>query len=66
MRELDESLGDLLGQHADRTVDILEEVSSNIRNLEPALLKIDEVIAELDWYDAWAVVMRWIPYTASS
>jgi DNA mismatch repair protein MSH5 len=51
MRELDESLGDLLGQQADRVVDILEvEVCKWVRSLEPSLLKIDEIVAELDWY----------------
>lgn len=51
MRELDESLGDLLGQQADRVVDILEvEVCKWVRSQEPNLLKIDEIVAELDWY----------------
>lgn len=49
MRELDESLGDLLGQQADRVVDILEELGAFVHNMEPTLLKIDEIIAELDW-----------------
>lgn len=63
MRELDESLGDLLGQQADRIVDILEHVCTYVRSLEPALLKIDEIIAELDWYVAASAITRSIPYT---
>lgn len=51
MRELDESLGDLLGQQADRVVDILElEVCKWVRAIEPILLQVDDIVAELDWY----------------
>jgi hypothetical protein len=50
MRQLDETLGDLIGQYNDRVVDILVDVGVFVRDLEPALLTVDETIAELDWY----------------
>lgn len=52
MRQLDETLGDLIGQYNDRVVDILVDVGGFVRELEPALLTVDETIAELDWYVA--------------
>jgi hypothetical protein len=49
MRQLDETLGDLLGQYSDRVVDILADLAACVRDLEPALLAAEEVVAELDW-----------------
>ncbi|GHJ87580.1 hypothetical protein NliqN6_3982 [Naganishia liquefaciens] len=48
MRQLDETLGDLLGQYSDRVVDILADLAACVRDLEPALLAAEEVVAELD------------------
>jgi hypothetical protein len=56
MRQLDETLGDLIGQYNDRVVDILVDVGGFVRDLEPALLTVDETIAELDWYVALSSV----------
>jgi hypothetical protein len=49
MRQLDSSLGDLLGQQADLTVDITEDLAMEVRKVEAMLLEIDQVVAELDW-----------------
>ena len=49
MRQLDETLGDLLGQYNDRVVDILADLSTSVRELEPSLLAAEKFIAELDW-----------------
>lgn len=49
MRQLDDTLGDLLGQYNDRVVDILADYGDFVRELEPALLIVDDTVAELDW-----------------
>ncbi|KAJ9125783.1 hypothetical protein QFC24_002567 [Naganishia onofrii] len=48
MRQLDSSLGDLLGQQADLTVDMTEDLAMEVRKVEAMLLEIDQVVAELD------------------
>ncbi|KAJ9121612.1 hypothetical protein QFC22_002232 [Naganishia vaughanmartiniae] len=48
MRQLDNTLGDLLGQQADLTVDIAEDLAIEVRKAEAMLLEIDQVVAELD------------------
>ncbi|KAJ9102410.1 hypothetical protein QFC21_002810 [Naganishia friedmannii] len=48
MRQLDNSLGDLLGQQADLTVDITESLATDVRKMDAMLLEVDQVVAELD------------------
>ncbi|KAJ9098348.1 hypothetical protein QFC19_006472 [Naganishia cerealis] len=47
-QQLDDTLGDLLGQQADLTIDITEDLAIEVRKMEAMLLEIDQVIAELD------------------